>query len=111
MNYVCYLSVSFHPASLPEIGYGSIENLDSQTLAHLTVVGPHVYTDCSWIEGKVGAALTEWQDREETWHSTLRLDLFCTVFQAEMVALQRAIWREKKSKERLVNVFETSGPP
>ncbi|GBP15051.1 hypothetical protein EVAR_6691_1 [Eumeta japonica] len=97
-----------HPAHVPEIGYESVENFDSQTVDRLAVVGPHIYTDGSRIEGKAGAALTEWRDGEETWYSTLRLDPFCTVFQAEMVALQRAIRRVKKSKDGLVNVFSDS---
>ncbi|GBP64372.1 hypothetical protein EVAR_14941_1, partial [Eumeta japonica] len=84
-----------HPAHVPEIGYESVEDLDSQTVDRLAVVGLHIHTDGSRIEGKVGAALTEWRDGEETWYSTLRLDPFCTVFQAEMVALQKAIRRMK----------------
>ncbi|GBP60414.1 Retrovirus-related Pol polyprotein from type-1 retrotransposable element R1 3 [Eumeta japonica] len=81
----------------------SVEDMDSQTLDRLAVVGSHIYTNGSRIEGKVGAALTEWRDGQETWFSTLRLDPFCTVFQAEMVALQRAIRRVKKGKDGLVN--------
>ncbi|GBP48765.1 hypothetical protein EVAR_32785_1 [Eumeta japonica] len=68
----------------------------------------HIYTDESHIEGKVGAALREWRDREETWYSTLRLDPLCTVFQAEIVALQRAIRRVKNGKDGLVNIFSDS---
>ncbi|GBP90791.1 Putative 115 kDa protein in type-1 retrotransposable element R1DM [Eumeta japonica] len=97
-----------HPAHVPEIGYESVEDLDSQTVDHLAVVGPRIYTDGSRIEGRVGAALTEWRDGEETWYSTLRLDPFCTVFQAEMVALQRAIRRVKNGKDGLVNIFSDS---
>ncbi|GBP16456.1 hypothetical protein EVAR_72839_1 [Eumeta japonica] len=67
-----------------------------------------IYTDGSRIEGKVDAALTEWRDGEETWCSALRLDPFCTVFQAEMIALQRAIRRVKNGKDGLVNVFGDS---
>ncbi|GBP78285.1 hypothetical protein EVAR_57131_1 [Eumeta japonica] len=47
----------------------------------------------------------EWRDGEETWYSTLRRDPFCTVFQTEMVALQRAIRRMKNSKDGLVSIF------
>ncbi|GBP00024.1 hypothetical protein EVAR_74356_1 [Eumeta japonica] len=97
-----------HPAHLPEIGYESIEKLDSQTVDRLAVVGPHIYTDGSRFEGKVGVALTEWQNGEETWYSTLRLDSFCAVFQAEMVALQRAIRKVKNGRDGLVNVFSDS---
>ncbi|GBP95481.1 hypothetical protein EVAR_65212_1 [Eumeta japonica] len=93
-----------HPAHVPEIGYESVEDLDFQTIDRLAVVGPHIYTDGSRIEGKVGAALTEWWDGGETWYST-----FCTVFQAEMVTLQRAIRRLKNGKDGLVNI-EVTGP-
>ncbi|GBP87386.1 hypothetical protein EVAR_34773_1 [Eumeta japonica] len=48
-----------HPAHVPEIVYESIEDLDSQTVDRLAIVGPQIYTDGSRIEGKVGAALTE----------------------------------------------------
>ncbi|GBP34173.1 hypothetical protein EVAR_30725_1 [Eumeta japonica] len=51
-----------------------------------------------------GVALTEWRDGEDTWFSTLPLDPFCTVFQAE-VALQRAIRRVKNGKNGLINIF------
>ncbi|GBP47535.1 hypothetical protein EVAR_30625_1 [Eumeta japonica] len=69
-----------HFSKVPEIGYESVEDLESQTIDRFAVVGQHIYTDGSRIEGKVGAALTEWRDREETWYSTLRRDTFCTVF-------------------------------
>ncbi|GBP87328.1 hypothetical protein EVAR_69567_1 [Eumeta japonica] len=82
--------------------------LDSQTLDCLAVVGPYIYTDGSRIEDKVGAALTEWRSGEETWYLTIRLDLFCTVFQVEIVALQSVIWKVKKGKGGLVNVLSDS---
>ncbi|GBP79528.1 hypothetical protein EVAR_89894_1 [Eumeta japonica] len=101
---VCFGNLP-HPAHVPEIGYESVQDLDSQTVDRLAVVGPQIYTDGSRIEGKVGAALTEWWDGEETWYSTLRLNPFCTVFQAEMIALQRAIRSVKNGKDGLVNIF------
>ncbi|GBP32825.1 hypothetical protein EVAR_19677_1 [Eumeta japonica] len=90
------------------IRYESDENLDSQTLDCIAAVESHIYTDRSRIESKVGAALVEWRDRQETWYSTLRFDAFCTVFQAKIFALQRTIRRVKKSKDWLVNVFSDS---
>ncbi|GBP44901.1 hypothetical protein EVAR_24816_1 [Eumeta japonica] len=50
---------------------------------------------------KVVAALTEWRDGKETWYSTFRFDVFCTVFQEEMLALQRVIQRVEKGKDEL----------
>ncbi|GBP91350.1 Putative 115 kDa protein in type-1 retrotransposable element R1DM [Eumeta japonica] len=91
---------------VPEIGYESVEDIDSQTMDRFAGVGPQIYTDGTRMEGKVG--VTEWRDREETWYSTLRLDPFCTVFQADMGMLQRAIRRAKKGKDGLVNIFSNS---
>ncbi|GBP90788.1 Putative 115 kDa protein in type-1 retrotransposable element R1DM [Eumeta japonica] len=97
-----------HPAHIPELGFESVEDLDPTTMDRLAIVGPHIYTDGSKIEGKVGAALTEWRDGVESGNSAYRLESFCTVFQAEMFALHRAIKRVKKGKDRLVNIFSDS---
>ncbi|GBP90798.1 Putative 115 kDa protein in type-1 retrotransposable element R1DM [Eumeta japonica] len=66
-----------HPANVPEIGYESIEDLDSQTLDRFAVSWPQIFTDGSRIEGKVGGD----------------------------VALQRAMRRLKNGKDGLVNIF------
>ncbi|GBP83163.1 hypothetical protein EVAR_59576_1 [Eumeta japonica] len=97
-----------HPAHTPELGFESVEDLDPSTVDRLAIVGPHIYTDGSKTEGKVGAALTEWRDEMESRNSTFRLESFCTVFQAEMFALHRAIKRVKEGKDRLVNIFSDS---
>ncbi|GBP00237.1 hypothetical protein EVAR_66467_1 [Eumeta japonica] len=52
-----------HPAH-PELGFESVEDLDPSTVDR-SIVGPHIYTDGSKTEGKVGAALTEWRDEME----------------------------------------------
>ncbi|GBP98225.1 Putative 115 kDa protein in type-1 retrotransposable element R1DM [Eumeta japonica] len=97
-------------AHVPEIGYER-RGPRPQTVDRLAVVRPRIFTDGSRIEGKVGAALTEWRDGEETWYSTLRLDPFCTDFQAEMVALQRAIRRVKNGRTGWSTFSVTPGPP
>ncbi|GBP24700.1 hypothetical protein EVAR_15907_1 [Eumeta japonica] len=51
---------------------------------------------------------TEWRDGEAIWYSTLRLDPFCTVFQAEMFALQRTLRRARNGKDGLVYIFRDS---
>ncbi|GBP97789.1 hypothetical protein EVAR_90922_1 [Eumeta japonica] len=95
-----------HPAHTPELGFESVEDLDPSTVDRLAIVGPHIYTDGSKTEGKVGAALTEWRDEMESGNSTFRLESFCTVFQAEMFALHRAI---KRVKEGRIGCAKTSG--
>ncbi|GBP37633.1 hypothetical protein EVAR_34670_1 [Eumeta japonica] len=88
-------------ARVPDIELESIEDLDSQTMDCLAMVGPHIYTDISRIEGKVGAALMGWRDKEETWHLALSPDPFCTVFQAVTIALQRT--RRRKTYHPLTD--------
>ncbi|GBP18797.1 hypothetical protein EVAR_93225_1 [Eumeta japonica] len=44
----------------------------------------------------------------ESGNSAFRLESFCTVFQAEMFALHRAVRRVKKDRDRQVNIFSDS---
>ncbi|GBP96045.1 hypothetical protein EVAR_63144_1 [Eumeta japonica] len=69
--------------------------------------GPCISATCLTLRTCPRPALTEWRDGEETWYSTLQLDLFYTVFQ-EMVTLQRAIRRVKNGKDGLINIFSNS---
>ncbi|GBP65854.1 hypothetical protein EVAR_85122_1 [Eumeta japonica] len=87
-----------HPAHTPEFGLEIVEDLDPLTMDRLAFVGPHIYTDGNKVEGKVGAALIEWRDGMESGNYAYRLESFCTVFQAEMFALNRAIRRDKKGR-------------
>ncbi|GBP98434.1 hypothetical protein EVAR_9228_1 [Eumeta japonica] len=84
-----------HPAHTPNSGSRALKTWIHQQ-STVSIVGPHIYTDGSKTEGKVGAALTEWRDEMESGNSTFRLESFCTVFQAEMFALHRAIKRVKE---------------
>ncbi|GBP24847.1 Putative 115 kDa protein in type-1 retrotransposable element R1DM [Eumeta japonica] len=95
-----YRTVSLHSALI--LAFEGVEDLDPSTMDRLAIVGPHIYTDGSRIEGKVDAALAEWRDGIESGNFAYRLESFCTVFQAEMFALHRAIRRVKKGKDRLV---------
>ncbi|GBP40810.1 hypothetical protein EVAR_87071_1 [Eumeta japonica] len=80
-----------NPAHVLEIGYESVENLDSQTLEFFPIVGPQIYIlKETESRAKSVQSLRKGIDGEETWNSTLRLDPFFTVFQMEMVGLQRA---------------------
>ncbi|GBP30843.1 hypothetical protein EVAR_82585_1 [Eumeta japonica] len=44
-------------ARVPKIGFESVKELDC-----LAIVGPHVYTGGTRIDGEDGAALTEWRN-------------------------------------------------
>ncbi|GBP89242.1 hypothetical protein EVAR_71128_1 [Eumeta japonica] len=42
-----YFGDLLHPEPVADIGYESVEDLESQTMDRLAVVGPHIYTDGS----------------------------------------------------------------
>ncbi|GBP22504.1 Tigger transposable element-derived protein 6 [Eumeta japonica] len=48
-----YFGELSYPTHVLEIGFESVEELDFHTLDCLVVVGPHIYTDNSRIEGKI----------------------------------------------------------
>lgn len=97
-----------HPATQITTEYELLEDMDSDTQTTLQITGPQVYTDGSKMEGKVGAALTWWEDGRETAHEIFSLDQNCTVFQSELYALHRAVQRVKESDRRVVNILSDS---
>ena len=97
-----------HPSSYTTTTYELLENMDSQTQTTHQITGPQIYTDGSKFEGKVGAALTWWEDGRETIHDTFSLDPTCTVFQSELYALHRAVLRAKESGRDTVNILSDS---
>ncbi|GBP69454.1 hypothetical protein EVAR_48811_1 [Eumeta japonica] len=60
-----YFGNSLHPAHVPEIGYESTEDLESQTRNHFAVFGPQIYTDESHLESKRLQVFSEGIDRPE----------------------------------------------
>lgn len=97
-----------HPAKLRTTEYELLEKLDSETVDSHHITGPLIYTDGSKIEGKVGAALTWWENDKETANSTFRLDPACTVFQAELFALHKAVQQAHQSGHPVVNIMSDS---
>ncbi|XP_045508097.1 uncharacterized protein LOC123703931 [Colias croceus] len=86
-------------------GWGSGED------SYSDVASSHVhriYTDGSKIEGRVGAALSVWEGEAETKAVKLALPSYCTVYQAELLALQRAVERACKSGVAKVGIFSDS---
>ncbi|XP_038221608.1 uncharacterized protein LOC119839414, partial [Zerene cesonia] len=95
-----------HPAEQVGLGFGLV---DEDT--YPDVVDSHVrriYTDGSKIEGRVGAALSVWEGEAETKAVKLALPTYCTVYQAELLALQRAVDMACKSGAAKVGVLSDS---
>lgn len=77
-----------HPALHVELTFESlttqaqVDNSNGQAVK--------IYTDGSKLEGKVGAALSIWDGETETKAIKLSLAAYCTVYQAEILAICRA---------------------
>lgn len=97
-----------HPSAIITTEYELLENMDSETVRKLNITGPQIYTDGSKLEGKVGAALTWWENGKESLKETFALDPACTVFQSELYALHRAVLRAKESGRESVNILSDS---
>lgn len=97
-----------HPALLTTTEYARLEDLTPETLETHQVIGPQIYTDGSKIDGKVGAALTWWENGKESKSSTFGLEPHNTVFQSEMYALFRAVRMARESSAASVSILSDS---
>ncbi|CAK1604463.1 unnamed protein product [Parnassius mnemosyne] len=52
---------------------------------------PRLYTDGSKLEDKVGGAVSVWREGKEILKSTFRLESYCSVYQAELTAILKAL--------------------
>ncbi|XP_048000297.1 uncharacterized protein LOC125237346 [Leguminivora glycinivorella] len=77
-----------HPADYMTLGFLSLEN--REMLDQNCNFDVRIFTDGSKIEGRVGAALSIWSGDVETKALKLALPKYCTVFQAELLALCEA---------------------
>ncbi|XP_069365321.1 uncharacterized protein [Maniola hyperantus] len=68
----------------------------------------NIFTDGSKIEGKVGAALSMWSGAAETKTLKLALPSFCTVYQAELLAICRATRIAADNLARSVGIYSDS---
>ncbi|XP_049875608.1 uncharacterized protein LOC126380835 [Pectinophora gossypiella] len=101
----CFLN-ALHPASEEDIEFQCLENTDPQTLEEYHIDGNMIFTDGSKIEGKVGAALSRWLDGGEVEYKKFKLEPYCSVFQAELFALWRAV--EMASAHKVTNILSDS---
>ena len=62
----------------------------SATQAPNDLARTQVYTDGSKIDGGVGAGVSVWQKNREIFSKSFGLPPYCTVYQAELFAIQKA---------------------
>nr|XP_037877577.1 uncharacterized protein LOC119631160 [Bombyx mori] len=101
------VTVMEHPAERLIIKYENLEN-DEQTKIAIDKCNVQFYTDGSKIDGFVGAAYTKWIEGKEQKHKKLKLMSCCTVFQAELFAINSATEEILRCSEDSFGIFSDS---
>lgn len=96
-----------HPAEWREQPIITVED-EAELEAKVGPEGLQIYTDGSKIDGKVGAAVSVWRDGAEKSFRTIKLDSFCTVYQAELLAILRATELAEKMTDTNVHILSDS---
>ncbi|XP_047532160.1 uncharacterized protein LOC125067543 [Vanessa atalanta] len=94
-----------HPSLQSIILFGSLINQEQYNNSHHEV---KIFTDGSKIEGKVGAAFSVWEEGIETRTIKLALPTYCSVYQAELLALYRAVEHVLGHKSRDFGIYSDS---
>ncbi|KAJ0170097.1 hypothetical protein K1T71_014703 [Dendrolimus kikuchii] len=95
-----------HPASQIELQFGCLmdqEQVDAQRLQAV-----RIFTDGSLIEGQVGASLSFWDNEVETKSRKIKLASYCTVYQAELLAIREATAAAWRRAERSFGIYSDS---
>ncbi|XP_052750082.1 uncharacterized protein LOC128200503 [Galleria mellonella] len=97
-----------HPTNRKAISFKIINN-QSELDDVIDNNWPRFFTDGSKIEGKVGGSVTCWLENKEVYFTSFRLEDFCSVFQAELAAILKAIEvMGKKPKLQVANILSDS---
>ncbi|KAL0809899.1 hypothetical protein ABMA28_011376 [Loxostege sticticalis] len=95
-----------HPAMHMNIRF---ERLEDQSLVDRhNVQEVRIFTDGSKIEGKVGAALSIWKGESEVRNQKFSLSAYCTVYQAELLAICKATGGILKGREKSYGLYSDS---
>lgn len=78
---------------------------DAEQYTNCNTFDVRIFTDGSRIDGRVGAALSIWRGDTEIKAIKLALSSHCTVFQAELLALNRATKEAKRLNATKIGIF------
>lgn len=95
-----------HPAARRVRTHGVINS--QEDLDGIGNTAPRAFTDGSKIEGRVGAAVTWWDDGREVTTCKITLAPYCSVYQAELMAIQRAVTMFGKVNADSINILSDS---
>ncbi|XP_063834856.1 uncharacterized protein LOC135084043 [Ostrinia nubilalis] len=95
-----------HPAEHMSLEFISLA--DQQLVNQHNVQAVRIFTDGSKIEGKVGAALSWWNNETEIRNLKLGLSAYCTVYQAELLAIWKATSEILKGAEVSYGLYSDS---
>lgn len=95
-----------HPAKQMALEFIRLE--DQQLVNNQNEQAVRIFTDGSKIEGKVGAALSLWDSEGEVQNFKLTLAAYCTVYQAELLAICKATDVILKRNETTYGLYSDS---
>ncbi|XP_037301216.1 uncharacterized protein LOC119191414 [Manduca sexta] len=95
-----------HPAQRSMVRYRCLA--DGAEVNQITSQCLCIYTDGSKIQDRVGAAISIWENAAETRSKKFKMESFCTVYQAELLALHGATEEAVKSGREICSVLSDS---
>lgn len=95
-----------HPAQHARLTFENMVDVAEGTQLESGTI--RIYTDGSKIQGKVGAALSVWEGNVEVKSQKLKLESFCSVYQAELLALEKATKLAVESRTEKCNIYSDS---
>lgn len=95
-----------HPAEHMALQFTCLEDQEQVDAHNDQLI--KIYTDGSKIDGGVGAALSLWNDVAETKTKKLKLPSYCSVYQAELLAISTATKEILRRKEISFGIYSDS---
>ncbi|KAJ0180437.1 hypothetical protein K1T71_003841 [Dendrolimus kikuchii] len=102
---VAYASTP-HSVSQIELQFTCLMNREQVDAQRQQAV--RIFTDGSLIEGQVGTSLSFWDNEAETKSRKIKLASYCTVYQAEMLAIHEAMDSVRRRPERSFGIYSDS---